>query len=52
MTNLQEHYQYALSQLQSEAISLARNNQQVVGNKNEYYITLQQLDSLSQELLK
>lgn len=31
-----------------KAVEFARNNQQTVGQKNDYYITIEQLDALLQ----
>lgn len=38
-----------LMQIYSKAIQIARVNNQVVGKKNDYYITLQQLEELLNE---
>ena len=35
-----------LLELYTKAIELARNNSQTVGEKNDFYITLQQLEAL------
>ena len=34
----------------SEAIRLARNNNQTIGEKNDYYITIDQLDFIIQQI--
>jgi hypothetical protein len=36
----------AMSRLYLEAITLARQTQQTTGKKNDYYITLEQLEAL------
>ena len=41
--------QEALVMIYSKAIELSRNNKQTVGEKNDYYITLEQLEALLKE---